>query len=281
MIKNLQAKNMHLVSENQNFKLIRLSEEGKSNLKPLVFINGQMDHRIQAVETFTNITKPWCYQYSGYYQYDDNLHTPYIFLYDYPIHGIDRSKIDLNAFASGLIKSFEELKLSDIDIMSQSCGGMIATLASKNERVDRVVAMHSPIYGSPLLQSEKYKKYLKNMTLAEKTLFALIGILVDENFGFMQNNKYGFSNIEQVGDLSKIIFTTSNISNKSSKNMLGNFIAEIIYKYLGVHSDGVVTYDKERMDSDGLTYVDENNISHFEMGNHNYNNTYYTRYLRK
>ena len=281
MIKNLQAQNMRLVSGTEHFKLIRVSEEDKSNLKPLVLINGQMDHRLQAIETFTNITKPWCYQYSGYYQYDDEIHTPYIFLYDYPIHRVDRSKIDLSTFASGLIKSFEELNLSDIDIMGQSCGGMIATLTSKNERVDKVVAMHSPIYGSPLIQSEEYKKYLKYMATHERMIFDLIGIMVDERFGFMQDNSHGFRNIEEAGDLSKIIFTTSNISDGSSKNMLGNFIAETIYKYLGVYSDGVVTYDKERMDKDGINYIDESSISHFEMGNHDYNNKYYTKYLRK
>lgn len=279
MIRNLKPRNMRLISGNEYFKLIRVSEEQKSNLKPLIFINGQMDHHLQAIETATNITKPCCYQYSGYYQYDDSIHTPYIFLYDYPIYEIDKSKIDLNAFSSKLIKIFEELNLSDIDLMGQSCGGMIATLASKSDRVDKVIAMHAPIYGSPLINKEQYNSLLKYMNLREKTLFRLISLIVDESFGFMQDNSKGFRNIEEISDLSKIIFTTSDISNGDSKNILANFIAQTIYKYFGLKNDGVITYDKEKMESDGIKYVEEEAISHFEMANKDYNNQYYKKYL--
>lgn len=281
MIKNLQPQNMRLVSGNEYFKLIRVSEEDKTNLKPLVLINGQMDHHCQKIEARTQVTKPWCYQYASYYQYDDQIHTPYIFIYDYPIYRVDRSKIDLNLFARSLISSFEELKLSDIDIMGQSCGGMIAALTSKNERVDKVITLHSPIHGTPLLQSEEYHKYLKQMKLNEKALFALIKLITDENFGFMHDNKIGFEEIDKVCDLSKVIFVNSDIKEGTSKSKIGNLIATTIYKYLGIPTDGIVTYDEVRMIQEGLNYIKEKDVSHFEMGNREYNTKYYKKYLRK
>ena len=62
MIKKLDYKNMEVVAITDTMKLIRTAEVGKKNLKPLVLINGQIEHHIQAVETATHITKPFCYQ---------------------------------------------------------------------------------------------------------------------------------------------------------------------------------------------------------------------------
>ena len=277
MLRKLEAKNMNVVWNHPYFKLIRVSDEDKTNLKPFIMINGQIEHHIQAIETATKLTYPWCYQYSGYYEYDDSIHTPYIFLYDYPIYGVDRKSITIEAFANGLVDALENLELENVDIMGESTGAMIGTMASKSKRIDNVIALHAPIYGSVGLQSERYNQFVKEMMLKEKAVVLALKILIDEQFGYMQTNKYGFDHIEQIADISKILFTTSNLLETKSKNALGNFLADIIYTYFGLASDGVITFDKERMDKEGLSYEVEHGVSHFDIGSTNYTAQYYKR----
>lgn len=276
MLRKLEAKNMKIVWNHPYFKLIRVSDEDKINLKPFIMINGQMEHHIQAIETATKITYPWCYQYCSYYEYDDTIHTPYIFLYDYKIYGINRKNITIEAFATGLEEALESLKLENVDIIGESTGAMIGAMVTQSKRVDKVIALHAPIYGSVGLQSERYNQFIQDMELKEKAVIFALKLLIDEQFGYMQTNKNGFENIQKVVDVSKVLFTTSNILETKSKNALGNYLAELIYKYFELASDGMITFDKERMDKDGLTYEIEEGISHFDMGLR-YTGQYYKR----
>lgn len=281
MLKKLEAKNMQVVYEYPLFKLIRVSDNDKTNLKPLILINGQMEHHIQAIETATNITKSGCYQYSGYYLYDDEIHTPYIFVYDYPIYFLNRKTVTNEAFAYGLINALKSLKLGDVDILGESNGGMIAILASTSELVDKVIALHSPIYGSPCLEISEYEKMLKSLNLTEKILFRIIKLITDPQFGYMALNKKGFDNIAKISDLNKILITTSSLIKKSSNNMLANKLAYMHYNYLEKETDGIITFDLDRLNSDGINYELETGISHFSINSYKYTSKYYSYLTRK
>ncbi len=280
MLRNLDAKNMKVVYQHAFFKLIRVGEEGKNNLEPIIFIEGQMGCFTQYLENKYNKNVNTCYQYRKYFEYDDEINTPYIFLYNYPINSKDKSLITNALFAKALMVALELLKLENVTIMGISNGGMIGTLASVSERVSKVIAIHTPIFGVPLLQREKLESIKKDMYLPEKVIYHLSKLYINDNFGFMQENKNGFNNIQDISNLDKIIFTNSDLIKEESKNKVANYLAYMNYFLLGLRSDGIVTFDKERAQKEGINYIEEKGISHFELGTKKYTTPYYEKLVR-
>ncbi len=280
MLRNLNSKNMKVVYQYDFFKLIRVGEEGKNNLDPIIFIEGQMGCFTQYLENKYNKNANSCYQYQKYFVYDDEIHTPYIFLYNYPINSKDKSLITNDLFAKALIRALELLKLENVTIMGISNGGMIGTLASVNKRVSKVIAIHTPIFGVPLLHREKLESIKNDMHLPEKAIYHLSKIYINDNFGFMQENRNGFNNIQDISNLDKIVFTNSDLIAKESKNKIANYLAYMNYFLLGLRSDGIVTFDKERAKKEGINYLEEKGISHFELGNKEYTTPYYEKLVR-
>ena len=280
MLRNLDAKNMKVVYQHEFFKLIRVGEEGKNNLEPIIFIEGQMGCFTQHLENKYNKNASTCYQYQKYFEYDDEINTPYIFLYNYPINSKDKSLITNALFAKALMVALELLNLENVTIMGISNGGMIGTLASVSERVSKVIAIHTPIFGVPLLQREKLEAIKKDMYLPEKVIYHLSKLYINDNFGFMQENKNGFNNIQDISNLDKIIFTNSDLIKEESKNKVANYLAYMNYFLLGLRSDGIVTFDKERAQKEGINYIEEKGISHFELGTKEYTTLYYEKLVR-
>ena len=280
MLRNLDAKNMKVVYQHAFFKLIRVGEEGKNNLEPIIFIEGQMGCFTQYLENKYNKNVNTCYQYRKYFEYDDEINTPYIFLYNYPINSKDKSLITNALFAKALMVALELLNLENVTIMGISNGGMIGTLASVSERVSKVIAIHTPIFGVPLLQREKLEAIKKDMYLPEKIIYNLSKLYINDNFGFMQENKNGFNNIQDISNLDKIIFTNSDLIKEESKNKVANYLAYMNYFLLGLRSDGIVTFDKERAQKEGINYIEEKGISHFELGTKEYTTLYYEKLVR-
>ena len=280
MLRNLDAKNMKVVYQHAFFKLIRVGEEGKNNLEPIIFIEGQMGCFTQYLENKYNKNVNTCYQYRKYFEYDDEINTPYIFLYNYPINSKDKSLITNALFAKALMVALELLKLENVTIMGISNGGMIGTLASVSKRVSKVIAIHTPIFGVPLLQREKLEAIKKDMYLPEKVIYHLSKLYINDNFGFMQENKNGFNNIQDISNLDKIIFTNSDLIKEESKNKIANYLAYMNYFLLGLRSDGIVTFDKERAQKEGINYIEEKGISHFELGTKEYTTPYYEKLVR-
>ncbi len=280
MLKELDAKNMKVVYQHAFFKLIRVSEEGKDKLDPIIFIEGQMGCFTQYLENRFSKNKDTCYQYQKYFEYDDAINTPYIFLYNYPINSNHKDIITNDLFAKALMVALEILKLENVTIMGISNGGMIGTLASNSKRVSKVIVLHAPIFGVPLLQRDKLDLIKKEMYLPERFIYDLSKLYINNNFGFMQENKNGFSNLQDICDLDKITFTNSDIVNNISKNKLANYLAYMNYLLLGIRSDGIVTFDKEKVQKEGINFIEEEGISHFELGTPNYTNAYYEKLVR-
>ena len=273
MLKKLDYKNMKLVYQHAFCKLIRVSEDGKHNLEPLIFIEDQVNRLTQYLENKYGMNKNSCYRYQNYFEYDDEKHTPYIFLYDYPLKNVEKSLINNEVLANELKVIFELLKLENITIMGIGNGGMIGTLTSTSKRVKQVIAMHSPIFGIPLLKDSELSKISKEMDLSEKIIYNLTKIYLNDN--------YGFFNIEKVGDLAKIIYTGSDIIQNASNNKLANYLALMYYHLLGYRTDGVVITNQDKIKSMGLNYIEEKGISHFEIGSTDYTNAYYEKLVRK
>lgn len=281
MIKRLDSKNMKLVYENSLFKLIRVCEEGKENLDPIIFIEGQMGSFTQYLENKYNKNAETCYQYQKYFEYDDETHTPYIFLYNYPIRNIDKSTITNKLFAKELVDALDALKLENVTIMGISNGGMIGTLASKSDKVSKVLALHSPIFGTPILQRNDLEILKRKMIFLEKWVYYLSKIYINDNYGFMQENRDGFHHIQDISNLDKIIFTGSNIEGINCNSELASFLAHMNYRLLGKYSDGIVTFDMDKVREEGINFVEENRVSHFELGTPNYTTPYYENLIRK
>ena len=53
------------------------------------------------------------------------------------------------------------------------------------------------------------------------------------------------------------------------------------YRLLGKYSDGIVTFDMDRVKEEGINFVAENGISHFELGTPQYTMPYYKNLIRK
>ena len=280
MLKKLDYKNMKLVYQHAFCKLIRVSEDGKHNLEPLIFIEDQVNRLTQYLENKYGMNKSSCYRYQNYFEYDDEINTPYIFLYDYPIDSNNKGFITNDLFAKALMVVLELLKLENVTIMGISNGGMIGSLASISKRVSKVIALHAPIFGVPLLQRKKLDLIKKDMYLPERFIYDLSKLYINNKFGFMQENINGFSNLQDICNLDKIIFTNSDIVDEVSKNKLVNYLAYINYHLLGLRSDGIVTFDKEKAEKEGINFIEEKGISHFELGTPNYTNTYYERLVR-
>ena len=158
----LLSKNLRLIFSDGIGRLYSVCEKGEEFKKPIVFINGQMEHRLQAIETATNITKSSCYQYSWYYEYEKSIHTPYIWVYDYPISKVDKGIYNTRTFAESLLLSLGSIDLYDVDIMGESVGGILGMRASLSDRVDRVLAIHPPILSSPFSDIKLLENLLKN-----------------------------------------------------------------------------------------------------------------------
>ena len=281
MLKKLNPHNMEVVYAHAFYRLVRVAENGKKDLEPIIFICGQMGHKTQFVESKTGLHKNSCYQYQNFFEYDDEVHTPYIFIYDYPIKINDKSLIADELFARSLENALDFLKLENVTVMGISNGGMIGTLLSKSPRVKEVLALHAPIFGVPLLQREKWDQVKKELHLPEKMIYLISKLMVNDEFGYMRLMKDGFSNLEDVADLDKITFTGSDLTDVNSKNKLANYLAYMNYLLLGIPRDGMVSYDEEKVKSTGINFIKEEGVSHFELGTPNYTTPYYQKLIRK
>lgn len=63
-MEKLDWKNLKLIRSDNIGRFYCVAPKDIKGRKPIVFINGQMEHHLQAMETFTEATKKACYQYS-------------------------------------------------------------------------------------------------------------------------------------------------------------------------------------------------------------------------
>ncbi len=276
----LLSKNLRLIFSDGIGRLYSVCEKGEEFKKPIVFINGQMEHRLQAIETATNITKSSCYQYSWYYEYEKSIHTPYIWVYDYPISKVDKGIYNTRTFAESLLLSLGSIDLYDVDIMGESVGGILGMRASLSDRVDRVLAIHPPILSSPFSDIKLLENLLKNkastINRRQQLFLRFLKLIVDSDFGFQVENASGYKGLERNCALNKILIVGSSIYKVEGVKGLAKDLSELIYFLNQMPNDGIVCFDKDAICNRGFQVMeDEVPTCHLDL------NLSYTKKLYK
>ena len=223
------------------------------NERPIIYIGGQMEHRCHVLEQ-TGIT----------FDPGHNLFTGNWF-YDYSVFSRHKSNINGENLAKNLELSLKQANLCDVDLITHSFGGIIAALASKNDRIHAIYAIHPPITGTPLANPKIIEKYNSLLNKSELFLLQLLKIVVNTEYGF-ENDSYTGVDFRKV-DLNKLVVIGSNLDPEKEEGIpLGLY--NIIKKTSDMENDGVVIFDESTFNNLGINYIKEDkNINHFDSGN--------------
>ena len=236
--------------------------------EPIIYIGGQMEHRGHVIEQ------------SGYT--GDLCHGLYTgsWMYDYPVTGNNKSKYNAKNFSENLLEDLKLSQLKDVTLVTCSHGGLIAAHASKSDLIKRIIAIHSPILGTPLANLDLAKcRILLNKY--QYLLTRVISLVVDYNYGFQKDNYHGLMNPFQM-DASKILAVNSVIDEETEKNKLLLETYKIIMELTGHKSDGVVVHDAELYASLGIECLEtDDHVNHFEATNSEYVEEIVKRVLKK
>ena len=219
--------------------------------RPIIYIGGQVEHRAHVIENKVINNK-----------FDDFFVAKWV--YEYPI---GRNIQDSNArnFAKNLLAALKEAKLYDVDIISHSFGGMIASYASTDPCIHRVYAVHPPILGTPLANPGVFEEYRKKMSLYQNTLYQIMKRLINTGYGFEQDSFNGvdFSEV----DLNKLLVIGGYIDTEFEKSKFYLALSEMITLYNMQKNDGIVTFDEEIFKKIGINYLKQDGcINHTQSG---------------
>ena len=106
--------------------------------RPVIYIGGQMEHRCHVLEQTGKTGDPGHNMFSGSW------------FYDYPVFGYDKEAINAENFTANFLEARSMSGLDDIDLVTESFGGIIGAYASRDSRIHKVYAVHPPIKGTPL-----------------------------------------------------------------------------------------------------------------------------------
>lgn len=165
--------------------------------RPIIYIGGQMEHRLHLLEQIGKTFDP------GHNLFDGS------WFYDYPIFKYDKSLINGKEFAKNLIESLKLANLLDVDLVTESYGGIIGAYATKSNIIHRVYAIHPPILGTLLANPKEFKKINSELIIKEKILLLLLRLIVNEKYGFEKDNFTGID-LSEV-DLNKLILIGFNL----------------------------------------------------------------------
>lgn len=223
------------------------------NEQPIIYIGGQMEHRFHTVEQTGLTGDPGHNMFTGSW------------FYDYPLFSDNKSEYNAENFAGNLLQTLEEANLQDVIFITESFGGSIASLASKSERVDRVIAIHPSIVRTPLADPKYLELYKKYFNRKQQAILHLLKVIVNPEYGFEQDNFYGID-LRKV-DLNKLLVVGNYIDRETEKNPVVLETSDMIEKVTSARSDGIVVFEPEIFDSLGINYLqeDEHN-SHFDAG---------------
>ncbi len=221
--------------------------------RPVIYIGGQMEHRCHVLEQTGFTGDPGHNMFSGNW------------FYDYPIFGYDKSKVNAKNMTDNFLRALDMSGLQEIDLVTESFGGIIAAYASKDPRIHQIYAVHPPITGTPLADVSKMLKYKELFTKREKLLLLMVKKLIDSSYGFEQENNTGA--ILTDVDLDKLLVIGSTLDMETEKNNLAKMMYDIILKYTGKKSDGVVIFDEDQFKKFGINYLREpHGLNHFDAG---------------
>lgn len=233
-----------------------IDKEIDKNKRPVIYIGGQMEHRFHVVEQTGFTLDP------GHKMFDGS------WFYDYSIIKGNKNDINCLNFANNLILALEEAKIGDVDLVTESCGGLIAAVASNSSIIHKVVAIHPSILGTPLANKDLLLEKLNELELQQKLIARIVRIIVNDNYGFQKDNARGINNPElrKLVDLSKLVVVGSSID-ETDKNNLAKSLRDLIYKVSGKQNDGVVIFEPQDLKKEGINYiVEEQKLNHFDAG---------------
>lgn len=255
---------MAIVNYRNNRERIKVNSLGSlyvnkkldQNHRPIIYIGGQMEHRLHLLEQ-SGLTFD-----IGHNLFDGS------WFYDYSIRG-NRLEANAKNFADNLISSLKISGLSEVDIITESYGGLIAAYASRSKKIHKVVAIHPPILGTPLASKEMILEALNKLEKDQKRIAKIVMSVVNEHFGFEKDNAIGLVNSAQddLIDFSKLTVVGSKLDRDNDKNKLACTLYDLIYTITGKESDGVVLFDEEEIKRLGANCITENTpTNHFDAG---------------
>lgn len=227
------------------------------NERPILYIGGQMEHRCHVLEQTGYTADPGHNMFSGSW------------FYDYSILEKDKSQFNTRNFGENLLAALEKAKIGDVDLVTESYGGLIGAYATKSPLIHKVVAIHPPILGTPLADKKMVEYAIKHLELEQRLIARIIRILIDNRYGFEQENSQGIYDkfLQDVADLTKLVVVGSSIDYEKEKNELVKKLYSLILQLTGKKSDGVVIFDTDDLSRLGISYIEEeNHLSHFDAG---------------
>lgn len=257
----------------------RFYQAGETGKKPIVFIDGQMDPKIQYVINSLGINQK---EGKNFY-YDENYHTPYIWVYDYDITGNNLETTN-EVFASSVYRGMKEANLNDADVLGFSNGGSIALFCSNYDCVSRVLSVHPSIQGSFLVNPKDLLDRLDNPTLFTQIFLRGLDIFLTKNFGYMQENGELLKDFVNRIIKEKVFITNSDITKTENSGIhfkFGKYLAMLGLEAYGLLSDGVVVIDEEYLKKNGIQYLVYDNYAHFNMNKENIAKDYQLLLKRK
>lgn len=215
--------------------------------RPVIYIGGQMEHRLHLLEK-SGITFD-----SSRTFFDGN------WSYEYSISINNKGSINSINFASSLSTCIEKAGLKDVDIVTYSYGGLIGLSLTNYPFVHKVIAIHPPILGTPLADLKCLKHNMQKFAFDQKIIATFISNIINSKYGFQRENKEGiynnnFSNV----DLSKYYVVGSGINYEEETNVLMKKIYEMIYLLTEKESDGIVLFSPKELQKLGIQYFVEN-----------------------
>lgn len=228
-----------------------INEKFKSDI-PTIFIGGQMEHRRHILEQTTGLSPE-----PGYAMFDG------CWFYNYPITDKDKSKFNATNFSDSLLFLLSHAGIKKVNLMTESYGGTIGAYASRSDIINKVVAVHPPILGSPLAWDNLLKL---DLTSRQKLFAILTNIVVDSRYGFQKDNAKP-TDLRNV-DLNKLIVVGSNLIRETEKNIVLRETYDVIMAASGMESDGVVIYNEDEFNRLGINYIREQIPTNHEDASH-------------
>lgn len=224
-----------------------------NNERPIIYIGGQMEHRCHILEQTGYTADPGHNMFTGSW------------FYDYPLFSNDKASYNTANFTTNLLTALEEANLTDVALITESYGGLIAAEATKSDRIATVIAIHPPIIGTPLANPRYVAMYKKLLTNYQKLLLQGLKLLINPEYGFEIDNFKG-ADLTKV-DLDKLIVVGNYLDIPNEQNALLKETYQMIKIITGYHSDGVVAFDPEEFEHLGINYhLESKNNNHFAAG---------------
>ena len=280
-MKKLNRNNLKLISSELEGDLYSCYSELEEKNKPLLFIRDHITTGFHPAAIAYGLNKKLTVNDICFNHYDEFIHKPYIWVYNYAKSYSSKDYHKASNFAKSLLVSLELNKIGNVDILGEGLGGIVAMYASLSSKVDKVLAIHPPILGAPIADIDLLREKAK--TFRQRLILMALNQIIDSCYGYNIENMNGYSDINKRCRLEKIKVVGSSIVGYEKNNNLEQLLSELIYDCTGIGNDGVSLWDQEMLTRMGFDVVnDDVPVSHFKMlKNSDYEKEQYKRLILK